>query len=268
MRKMNGQLLSLMQTARIYDLAQPYYVGMPHFPTHSPYLFGLNKKHGDMVTPIGASSVAETITLGSHCGTHMDALSHFTCDGKLHGGLEPVQSYDAGVEPYAIETIPPIVRRGVLLDVAGFLGDDVLSADFAITPEHLDAILARHSISIQPGDVVLLRTGWARFWADQKRFVTGGGGVQATGPGPEEPAAKWLSGRGVFAAGSDTLAFERVPSAMPVHVHLLVHSGIHIIECLNLEELAGAGVREFLFVAAPLKFRGASGSPIRPFAVA
>jgi kynurenine formamidase len=72
----------------------------------------------------------------------------------------------------------------------------------------------------------------------------------------------------VFAAGSDTLAFEKIPAAtMPVHVHLLVESGIHIMECLNLEELAAAGVREFLFIAAPLKIRGGTGAPMRPLAV-
>jgi kynurenine formamidase len=77
-----------------------------------------------------------------------------------------------------------------------------------------------------------------------------------------------LSERGVFAAGSDTVAFERVPTAtMPVHVHLLVESGIHIIEALNLEELAREKVYEFVFVAAPMKIRGATGSPIRPLAL-
>jgi kynurenine formamidase len=80
--------------------------------------------------------------------------------------------------------------------------------------------------------------------------------------------ARWLSDRGVFAAGSDTVAFEKQPDpAMPVHVHLLVEKGIHIIECLNLEELAAAGVHEFLFIALPLKIRGATGSPVRPVAV-
>ena len=65
-----------------------------------------------------------------------------------------------------------------------------------------------------------------------------------------------MSERGVFAAGSDTVAFEKVPDlAMPVHVHLLVESGIHIIECLNLDELAGSGVKEFVFVALPLNRR-------------
>ena len=88
------------------------------------------------------------------------------------------------------------------------------------------------------------------------------------GPGPGVEGAKWLSRRGVFAAGSDTVAFEKVPDpSMPVHVHLLVESGIHIIECLNLEELAADGVSEFCFVGVPMKIRGATGAPVRPLAL-
>jgi kynurenine formamidase len=116
---------------------------------------------------------------------------------------------------------------------------------------------------VRQGDVVLLRTGWARYFHDPAKFVS-----EVRGPGPARAAAQWLSGHGVFAAGSDTLAFEKVPdAAMPVHVHLLVESGIHIIECLSLEELAAASVWTFLLVAAPLKIRGATGAPVRPLAI-
>ena len=80
------QLLAALQSARIYDLAQPYYPGMPHHPNHPPFLFGLNKKHGDYVARNGASSASEGLTLGGHVGTHIDALCHFSCGGKLHGG--------------------------------------------------------------------------------------------------------------------------------------------------------------------------------------
>jgi kynurenine formamidase len=87
-------------------------------------------------------------------------------------------------------------------------------------------------------------------------------------PGPGLAAAQWLSALEIFAAGSDTVAFEKSPVAeMPVHVHLLVESGIHIIECLNLEELAADGVAEFLFVGVPMKIRGATGAPVRPLAL-
>jgi len=202
----------------------------------------------------------------SHVGTHIDALCHFSCGGKLFGGVDAagVQSYTGGLQKYSVDTIPPIVRRGVLLDIARVAGVDVLPADFIITPDRLDQALEQTGVAIQPGDVALLRTGWANYFEDPAKFIS-----QVRGPGPAVAGARWLSGKGVFAAGSDTVAFEKVPDpAMPVHVHLLVESGIHIIECLNLEELAAAQAYEFQFIAAPMKIRGATGAPVRPIAIA
>jgi kynurenine formamidase len=177
------ELLGSIERCRAIDLAQPYFTGMPHYPLHSPYLYSLSKKHGEIVNPGGSSS----------------------------------------------------------------------AADFAITPEHLDR--ASQGLSVQSGDVVLLRTGWSRY-------------SQVHSPGPGLEGARWLSERKIFAAGSETAPFEFVPNpSMSVHVHLLVESGIHIIECLNLEELAACGAREFLFVATPLRIRGGTASPIRPIAL-
>jgi kynurenine formamidase len=167
-----------------------------------------------------------------------------------------------------------MLRRGVLLDIAAEMNLDALPTDFAIQPEHLDAALKTAETTIQAGDVVLLRTGWARYFDNFAKFVTGGEGSSqarhgASGPGPEIEAARWLSERGIFAAGSDTIAFEKVPAAsMPVHVHLLVESGIHIIEALNLDQLWRDRVYEFVFIAAPLKIRGGTGAPLRPLALA
>ncbi len=257
-------LLDTLLGSTVYDLAQPFFVGMPHFPTHPPFLFGLTKKHGEYVMPNGGSSAADAIAMGSHNGTHIDALNHFSCGGKLHGGrdVDAVQSYGAGVDHLSVDTIQPIVRRGVLLDIAGLLGVESLTKETAVTPEHLDSACKRQHVEVQPGDVVLLRTGWGQYFEDAARFLS-----QAHGPGPELDAARWLSSRRVFAAGSDTVAFERVPSPeMPVHVHLLVDSGIHIIENLNLEELARDSIYEFVFVGAPLRIRGATGAPLRPLA--
>jgi len=259
------QLLAALASARIYDLAQPYYAGMPHHPSHPPFLFGLTKKHGDYIAPNGGSSASEALTLGGHVGTHIDALCHFSRCGKLHGGEEAagLQSYTGGLERHAVDTIAPIFRRGVLLDIARQAGVEELPADFEITPAHLEAAARSQQVEIRAGDVALLRTGWARFWGDAARFIS-----QVHGPGPGEPGARWLSARGVFAAGSDTVAFEKVPApAMPVHVHLLVESGIHIIECLNLEQLAAERCYVFVFAAAPLKIQGGTGSPIRPVAI-
>jgi kynurenine formamidase len=256
-------LIDLLTSAKVYDLAQPYFTGMPHHPSHPPFLFSLVKTHGEYLGPNGSSSASDAIALGSHVGTHIDALCHFSCNGKLYGGDDAasLQSYGSGLRRHSIDTVPPILRRGVLLDIAATAGIEVLPDGFEITPAHLDA--AASGVEIRPGDVVLLRTGWARYFRDPGKFIS-----QVHGPGPRVPGAQWLSSRGVFAAGSDTVAFEKVPDlAMPVHVHLLVEHGIHIIECLSLEELAKAAVNEFLFVALPLKLEGATGSPVRPIAV-
>lgn len=254
-------LIGQISRCRIIDLAQPLYTGIPHHPAHPPFLYGLNKKHGDYVNPGGASSASEGLALGAHVGTHIDALCHFSCDGKLFGGVEvaPVQTYAGGLERHTVDNIAPVFRRGVLLDIPKIAGLDVLPKDFVIEPSHLDAA----GVPIEPGDVVLIRTGWARYWDEPARFI-----AEVHSPGPALAGARWLSERKVFAAGSDTAPFEFTPSReMSVHVHLLVESGIHIIECLNLEELAESGATEFVFVAAPLKIRGGTGSPIRALAL-
>ncbi len=257
-----NSLFDQIQKCRVYDLGQPYFVGMPHYPVHPPFLFGLTKKHGDLVTKDNLSSAADAIALGTHVGTHIDALSHFSRGGLLHGGVDAAsnQSHTEGMKQLSVDTIAPVLRRGVLLDIAGNEESNPLPANFSIAPEHLERAAARQGVAIGQGDVVLLRTGWGALWNEIRD-----GSIS---PGPEREGAEWLSSRGIFAAGSDTIAFEKVPSGMPVHLHLLVERGIHIIEALNLESLAADRVYEFLFVGIPMKIRGATGSPIRPIALA
>ncbi|MEP7365944.1 MAG: cyclase family protein, partial [Acidobacteriota bacterium] len=151
---------------------------------------------------------------------------------------------------------------GVLLDIAGQQGVEALPKEFAITPEMFERAEHDAGVKVGAGDVVLIRTGWANYWSDDHLFL------RQTEPGPELAGGRWLSERKVFAAGSDTICFERVPSQdMPVHVHLLVENGIHIMEALNMEALARDGVHEFLFVAVPMKIRGGTGAPVRPLAI-
>ena len=259
------QLFDLLSGAQVYDLAQPYFVGMPHHPVHPPFLFGLVKAHGEYIGPNGNSSASDALALGSHVGTHIDALCHFSCGGKLHGGEEAAgaQSYAGGLRKHSIDTVPPILRRGVLLDIVALQGEGALPRDYEITPDDLDSAARAQKVEVRPGDVVLLRTGWSAYFRDAAKFID-----TVHGPGPAIAGARWLSSHAVYAAGSDTVAFEKVPNPnMPVHVHLLVESGIHIVECLNLDHLAGARVYEFTFVALPLKIEGATASPIRPVAL-
>ncbi|HEY3937700.1 MAG TPA: cyclase family protein [Bryobacteraceae bacterium] len=247
------------RNARVYDLGQPYFTGMPHYPSHPPFLYSLTKKHGDISYGGGISSAADAIALGTHVGTHIDALSHFSCNGVFFGGRKVEHSYERGMAELGIETVAPIVRRGLLLDIAGLEGVDVLPVDFEVTADHL---MRAAKAEIREGDIVLIRTGWAQFFPDAKRYIN-----DTAAPGPAIEGARWLSSRKIFAAGSDTVVFEKTPNqSLPVHAHLLVESGIHIIEVLNLEELARDRVTEFVFVAAPMNIRGATGAPLRPLA--
>ena len=239
-------LLEQLSQSRVIDLAQPWFVGMPHWPSHPPFAMALTKAHGEFMLPGGVSSSAELIALGTHVGTHIDGLGHFSCNGMLHQGRTLAEA--------GIDLVPPIVRRGVLFDIP------CEAEDAGITVEDLRAV---QRAQVQTGDVVLIRTGWGRRWNDARAFVN-----EQRQPGITLAAAQWLSEQGVYAIGADNVALERIPSPrMEVHVHLLVDRGIHIIECLNLEQLSAEGVHEFAFVAAPLKITGATGAPLRPFAL-
>lgn len=259
-------LIGRLSTLRRFDLAQTWRAGMPHYPSHPPYLRSLTKLHGDFNLDNGASSAADAIALGTHTGTHVDALCHYSLNGRLHGGGEvsEFQDWSGGISRHGAETMPLFLRRGVLLDVARVLGEGPLDSEAGIDAAILERAEAAAGTRLESGDIALIRTAWGQYWREPRRFVN-----ELRMPGVTLQGARWLSGRGVAAAGSDTLAFERLPSpVMEVHVHLLVEAGIHIFECLALEDLSAARVSEFLFLAAPLKLEGATGSPLRPYALA
>lgn len=257
---------SVASMGRVFDLGQPLYVGMPRHPNHPPFSFSLTKEHGEIMYPDGISAAGEIFTTGGHVGTHIDGLGHVSKDGKLYQDLEvaALQSYSTGISDVGIDITPPIIRRGVLLDVPALSGREVLDASEPVTAEDLERAAENQNIEINEGDVVLIRTGWIRYFSDSKKYVA----FDVGEPGPDDSAGWWLAEKKVSYAGADTLAFEQTPApSLPVHVILLVENGIQIMEVLNLEELAEAQVYEFLFIALPLKIRNATGSPIRPIAI-
>jgi kynurenine formamidase len=264
-----AELIELVAGARVYDLAQPFVNGMPQSPNHPRFHLALARRHGDVVREGGGSAAGEVLVLGGHVGTHVDALCHVSQDGLLHGGLRADDAQRGGrFSELGIDTVAPFLGRGVLLDVAALHGVDVLPGGTVITPRDLEAAASRAGVGVRTGDVVLVRTGWARHWAEAEAFV----GLESGVPGPGEEAAAWLVSHGIRATGADTIAYEALaPGAghaqLPVHRLLLVERGIHIVETLQLEELAADGVAEFAFVAAPLKLVGGTGSPLRPLAL-
>lgn len=263
-------LLRLLEEGlEVYDLARPMFVGMPQSPNHPEFRFALTRRHGDMTRDDGGSAAAEVIITGGHVGTHIDALAHVSHCGELYGGASAEDAQRGGrFSVLGVDTIVPMVRRGVLLDVPAAIGVDCCEPGYEITPEDLEAAVAAQAVTVGSGDVVLVRSGWGRHWDDGAAYVGRDSGV----PGVGLAGARWLAGRGIHAAGADTIAFEQIePGAghalLPAHRTLLVESGIYIIETLALEELAAAAVHEFLFFLAPLPVVGGTGSPVRPLAV-
>jgi kynurenine formamidase len=268
---MTPSLAELLHRAKIYDLEQPRFHGMPIHPAHKPgYHYALHRRHRDNYNPEQngpRSSASGVLTMMEHTGTHIDALSHQACDLKLYGGV-PVEQVEAaaGFKQLGVETVPPLLGRGVLLDVAGWMGTSLLAPRHSISADELRACAAAEGVQLRPGDTLLVRTGFAVLWHDEAAYLEAAG-VSKSG-------TIWAAEQGVVAVGADNMAWdvpgERDPetgATLFAHVHLLTQKGIYIIENLNLEELARDRRYEFGFVAIPLKFVGATGSPPRPLAL-
>jgi kynurenine formamidase len=215
----------------------------------------------------GVTSAVETIFMSTHSGTHMDSLSHIGVDGVLFDGTridEPgAQETTRGVRLSTRENFSPIVSRGILLDFPAVLAVDRLPQNYVITIAELDRALDHHGLDIRPGDTVLFRTGWDTIVSDNDEYV------RMPIPGPDAAVAQLLADTGILATGSDTMPYEAAPGDVPLEVHVILipRNGIHIFEMMDLRELAATGIREFLFIAAPLRLRGGTGSPINPLAI-
>jgi kynurenine formamidase len=252
----------------VFDLGRPLFVGMPKAGAHPDFRLLVDRRHGDSVRQDETSGSSELFIMGGHVGTHIDALSHISYRGKLYGGIDVADAFENGrYSKLGIDTVEPIVTGGVLLDVARALGLRSCPPGYEVTPDDLEQARAATGISPQPGGVILVRTGWGQLFDDRDAYEGSRDGT----PGPGEAGCKWLADFQPCAVGADTLAFERRPGGvelgLPGHRLLIVERGIHIIEVLDLEAIAAAGVAEFVFVVSPLKLTGGTGSPVRPIAI-
>jgi len=267
----SNTLAERLAAARVYDLEQPRFFGMPIYPSHRPgYFYALHRRHRDSYQPgvhgprTGAAGV---LTMMEHSGTHIDALCHQGCGLHLFGGL-PVDQVEtpAGFTALGIETVPPLVGRGVLLDVAGFKQVERLPQRYSISADELQACADAEGVTVQRGDVLLVRTGYDTLWNDEAAYLEAAGVAKS--------GSLWAAEREVIAVGADNMSWdvpgERDPETGATlfgHVYLLPQKGIYIIENLKLDELARERCYTFGFVGIPLKLKGATGSPLRPLAL-
>lgn len=264
---MAGDVLGLAAARRIFDLAHSLEAGMPVHPSHPPFFMTLHQRFGDRVRTDGGSGANEVMIMSGHHSTHIDALGHMSCRGELHGGtrVQDATSGSSGLRVHSAADIPIFFNRGILLDIQALRSRPLEPAE-AVTAEDVQQALRKGGLAIEPGDAVLIRTGWSRHWHHPEVFS----GSERGAPGPDADAARLIADRGAVAIGADTMTCERFDPAtgeLPVHNLCLVERGIYLLEMLNLEPLAEARVSEFMFVASPLKIAGATGSPVRPFAL-
>ena len=265
-----------MTEGRTYDLSQVIEMGVPRIrPVQSPYVIHSGatasngiKRRREMGAENEAGSNLERIEMTVHVGTHIDALGHFTKGDQMYGGRTAQDEVgDFGLHNLGIEHAPPMISRGVCIDVSGLDGGDHLEAGRAVARNDLGRMLENSGVELRPADAVCIHTGWGRFFVtDNDKYVGGE-------PGIELGTAEWLTGQDVLAIGCDNMAVEVLPGTdhpktmMPVHQHTLVEAGVYLIENLVTEHLVRDGVSTFCFILLPVKFRGATGSPVMPVAL-
>jgi len=212
------------------------------------------------------------IFTGDNVGTHLDSLGHLTvgtgADTHWYNGYKEDQhGGDFGLRKASVDKFPPIVARGVLIDVAGCKNLESLQNSYPISPKDMREALDWERLSLQTGDVILIRTGAGRYWGE-----TGADHAKLEGPdtaGITLESARWLVEEfGAILIGSDTSTVEVVPFTEMVHPYLLVEQGVPLGEIHYLEQLSQERIYEFLYVAATNKIKGAAaGVAMRPFAI-
>ncbi|HOY16687.1 MAG TPA: cyclase family protein [Haliscomenobacter sp.] len=272
-------ILSKVKSGKTYDLSVEYFVGMPSFHalgdpayqywlTHTPRGTVVDNPNGlGNAMNEKVSYTGDAISMYTHMGTHIDALNHFGLNGKIWNGFSADEHLgDKGWKKTGAETIPAIIARGVMIDIPASKNSENLPANYRINAADLQEALRKQKISLQKGDVVLIRTGQAKHYEDAHKFLD-------QYPGINLDAVKWLiEDQQVMLLGADNLSFEAFPPEradnwVPVHTYLLAEKGVMFIEQMFLEELARDKVYEFAFIASSLKLRGASAAPLRPIAL-
>lgn len=256
----------LIKTGEVIEIAHVMNDKMPFFGTRR---FDVHVKRtfmNDFSNRRGSNEEVVISEIGQ-VGTQFDGFAHQTHEDSHYNCFKTgAISTRGGFTKLGIEKVGMLMTRGVLIDVAGLKGVDTLPDTYEITVKDLQDALARQRITLQPGDAVLIHTGWGRLWAkDNARYVK-------SCPGIGVAAAEWLAKQDPMLIGADNWPVEVAPNpdpklSLPVHQVTLVVNGLHLLENLKLDELAAKQVHEFAFVMQPLKAQGFSGSTVAPVAI-
>jgi kynurenine formamidase len=253
-----GEVLSLGQTISSRTPVPQHRAPPGHFMmrTGGDYAAGARR-------PGGFQFAEDALFLPLHLGTHIDSLCHVWYDDRLYNGHAQSGIRSSGASCCGVEKLPPIVTRGVLLDLVAGSGHP-LPDGHAIGVDELKRATDSAGVSPANGDAVLLRTGWL----EAHQSTTPDFNAE---PGLNVEAAEWLAECGVALIGADNYAIEAMPFpdgfVFPVHQRLIRDYGMPLLEGLVLKPLAETGATAFLFIAAPLRIEGGTASPVAPVAI-
>ncbi len=275
----NRAILDHLDGSHVFDLNVDYFIGMPSWVAAGDPAYGIWMTHtpdgsvADDLSGVGSavhkkySYCGDSIHMYTHCGTHIDTLNHLGHYGQFWNGWTQDKHLGSRIwNKGGPEKYPPVIARGVMLDVAAMKGVDVLPDGYAITPKDLQQTARKQKVELRKQDVVLVRTGRMRVWPDFDGYLV-------NTPGIGLDAAKWLCEEaGAMCIGADTIALEVLPSEqekvfLPVHAYMFSTAGAQIIEVIDMEEIAAEQQYEFAFLGFPLKLRGATGAPMPSYAV-
>lgn len=267
------------RSGKSYDLSSGWWTGMPLSTAHPSFQLltyrspAGQRNQGDLAflenNKVNFGFISDLLMCTMHTGTHIDALSHITCgpESHWHGGHSAhTELGDFGPLNNDAADLPPMLSRGVMLDIPAALNLPYLAASQAVGRRELQLACERKNVQIRKGDVVLVRTGTMLRWPETDHLA------KCDGAGLALEGAEWLVGKGVSAVGGDNVALEVWPSGIdgdpqPVHRYLIKEQGIPILEWVYQEDLARDGVSEFLLICLPLPVTGATGSLVRPLAI-
>ena len=200
-------------------------------------------------------------------GTQFDGFSHQTIGDSMYNCFKVEETATrTGFTKLGIENVGTLITRGVLIDVAALKGVSMLPDTYEVTVQDLQQALQRQKLALQPGDAIIIHTGWGQLWGkDNARYMK-------TAPGIGIAAAEWLARQDPMLVGSDNSAVGVSPDvdpklSNPVHQIMLVINGVHLLEHMKLDELAAKQANEFAFILQPLKIQGGTGSTVAPTAV-
>ena len=256
----------LIRTGQVFELGRPLTASMPLQATRT---FELHTKRSAPIQGSNRRGGNEEIVLAEigQVGTQFDGLTHQTIGSSLYNcvQVDEVETRN-GFTKLGIENVGALITRGVLIDVAALKGVAMLPDTYEITVVDLQQALQRQKMTLQPGDAVLVNTGWGQLWGkDNGRYMK-------VNPGLGVAAAEWLAGQDPILVGADNAPVNVTPSpdpklSNPVHQIMLVVNGIFLLENLRLDELATERVYEFALVVQPLKLVGGTGSTVAPIAI-